>query len=85
MTEYELICIQQANRDFYLNCIVFIITFISVLIIYLDYRNRKRRERAEKSISIAEEFAKSIISPISYINTAFEKSGIDCNYMDVDF
>lgn len=77
MTEYELICLQQADREFFLNCSVFIITFISVLLIYLDYRNRKKRERAEKSIQIAEEFAKTIIASLSYIYAVFEKLKID--------
>lgn len=77
MTEYEFICLQQADREFFLNCSVFIITFISVLLIYLDYRNRKKRERAEKSIQIAEEFAKTIIASLSYIYAVFEELKID--------
>lgn len=74
MSEYERICIEQANRDYRLNVIMFIVTFVSVLLVYLDYRNRKSKESAEKSISIAETFAKQIIEKLSIIHAYFEAS-----------
>lgn len=72
MSEYEKICIEQVNRDYRLNVIMFIITFVSVLLVYIDYRNRKSKESAEKSISIAETFAKQIIEKLSIIHAYFE-------------
>lgn len=77
ISAYEQIAIQQANRDFYLSLAVFIITFISVLLVYLDYRHRKNKEKAEKSIEIAKDFAFNIIGPLSIIYTFFQKNQID--------
>lgn len=76
LTYFEEISIQQSNRDFYLNLIVALVTFISVLLFYIDYRNRKNKERAEKSINIAEQFANSIIPKLSIIFGVFEKFGL---------
>lgn len=73
---YEIISIQQANRQFYLDLIVAIITFISAVIIYIDYKNRKNKEKAEKSINIAEEFAQSIIPKLNLLYDFFEKTGL---------
>lgn len=73
LSAYEQISIQQANRDFWVNLIIAIITLLSVIIVYIDYRNRKEKERAEKSINIAEEFAQSIIPQMSILFGCFEK------------
>lgn len=72
LSKFEQISIQQANREFWLNVIVALITFISAILVYLDYRNRKNKERAEKSINIAEEFAQSIIPKISILFKHYE-------------
>lgn len=85
MTEYEILSLQQANRDFYLNFAVAIITFISLSIVYWDYRSRKSKEKAEKSIRIAEDFAKNIIARISIISGFFEKYELDKIINKVNF
>lgn len=72
LSQFEQITIQQANREFWLNVIIALITFISAAVVYSDYKNRKRKERAEKSINIAEEFAQSIIPKISILFTHYE-------------
>lgn len=77
LTYFEKMSLQQADREFYLNLILAIVTFISVLLVYLDYRNRKNKERAEKSIEIAKDFALNIIDPISNLYAFFETYGID--------
>lgn len=77
MSEFEILTIQQGNREFALSVIVAIVSFVSAVIVYIDYRNRKNKERAEKSIQIAEEFAKSILVPLSIIDAVFEKAEID--------
>lgn len=77
MSEFEILTLQQANRDFWLSVVIAIISFLSAYFVYKDYKNRKNKERAEKSIQIAEEFAKNIIVPLSYINSIFKKLEID--------
>lgn len=77
MSEFELLTIQQGDRNFWLSVIVAIITFISVAIVYCDYRNRKNKERAEKSIEIAKEFAQNIVEPISILYIFFKKFDIN--------
>ena len=42
LTIFETLSLQYANREFYLNLTIAIITFISVILFYLDYRNRKK-------------------------------------------
>ena len=73
MSEFEILTIQQNNREFILSLAVAIISFLSALLVYFDYRHRKKKERAEKSISIAEKFANNIIDPISIIFAFFKK------------
>lgn len=85
LSTYEQISIQQSNRNFYLSLAVFIITFISVLIVYLDYRHRKNKERAEKSIEIAKDFALKIVEPLSFIYAFFENFHIDDIINKVNF
>lgn len=77
LTQYEYLSLQQGEKNFWLSIILGIVTFISVLLFYVDYRNRKNKERAEKSIKIAEQFAKEIIIPLAVIYQAFEEFGID--------
>lgn len=67
LTDYEKISLQQDQNNFILSIVVAVITFVSVVLIYIDYRNRKNKERAEKSIEIAKEFALEIISPLSIL------------------
>lgn len=77
MSDFEMITIQQNNREFILSLLVAIISLISAIFVYFDYRHRKKKERAEKSISIAEKFANNIIDPISIIFAFFKKYEID--------
>ena len=89
LTQFEILTLQQENKNFVLSIIVAIITFISAIIVYCDYRNRKNKERAEKSIHIAEEFAKNIIGPISVLDAFFETFEIDkiikkINFLDLE-
>lgn len=72
LTYYEQITIQQADRQFLLDLIIGILTLVSVGLVYLDYRNRKNKERAEKSIIIAEEFAQNIIPKLALLHKFFE-------------
>lgn len=77
LSEFELLSLQQENRNFWLAVIVAIITFLSVFLIYIDYKNRKNKERAEKSIEIAKEFAQKIVAPVSLLYAYFQKFDID--------
>lgn len=77
LSYFEQITIQQGNRDLILNIIALAVASFSVIAFYIDYRSRKSKERAEKSISIAESFAIDIIEPISIIFAFFEKFEID--------
>lgn len=77
LTYFEKITLQQADREFWLNVILATITFISVLLFYIDYKNRKDKERAEKSIKIAEQFANSLIPKLSIICNIFEKTKLE--------
>lgn len=77
LTQYEYLSLQQEEKNFWLSIILGVVTFISVIIIYIDYRNRKNKEQAEKSIIIAEQFAKEIIIPLAVIYRGFEEFGID--------
>lgn len=77
LSYFEQLTIQQGNRDLILNIIALAVASLSVIAFYIDYRSRKSKERAEKSISIAESFAIDIIEPISIIFAFFEKFEID--------
>lgn len=77
MSEYEMLTIQQANKSFNLSVIVAIISFLSLAAVYYDYRHRKNKERAEKSVDIAKVFAQKIITPLSFLYAFFEKNEID--------
>lgn len=76
LSYFEQVSINQSNRDFWLNIVIAIITFLSVALVYIDYRNRKNKERAEKSINLAEEFAQSIIPKISILFSHYETIGL---------
>lgn len=77
LTYYEILSVNQTNRQFYLDLIVVLITFVSAFLVYIDYRNRKNKDRAEKSINIAEEFAEDIIPKLSVIFGFFQKTQLD--------
>ena len=85
LTYFEQISLQQANRQFYLDLAIAIITFASVALVYLDYRNRKNKERAEKSIEIAKDFAQTIIEPISILYAFFSNFKMDFILKQVNF
>lgn len=76
MTEFEQICVQQVNREFYLNLAILIIAVVSAILFYIDYKYRKSKEKAEKSIQLAEVFANKIIRPLSIIGVFLEEKGI---------
>lgn len=85
MSEFEILTLQQERMNFILAVIVAIITFLSVLLIYIDYRHRKNKENAEKSISIAEDFANNIIDDMSTICAFFKVTEIDKLIEKVNF
>jgi len=93
MTEFEILSLQQEYRNFWLSIIVAIITFLSLILVYWDYRRRKNLEKAEKSIKIAEKFAKDIITPLAIICAFFKQKGLDIiinkqnfvRFIDFDF
>ena len=85
LTQFEILTLQQGERNFVLAVIVAIITLLSTIGVYWDYRHRKNKERAEKSIHIAEEFAKNVITPISILDAFFEKLEIDKIINKIDF
>lgn len=77
LTLYEQICIQQADRTFYLGVFALIVAFVSACVVYLDYRHKKSKEHAEKSILIAKQFSDDIIERISIIVELFKKNDIE--------
>ena len=93
MSEYELLSIYYAKQANIINIIIGIFTFISVAGFYFDYRHRKNKERAQKSVELAEQFANKTLVKISYINNQFEKLDLDkivnkvnfINFTDFDF
>lgn len=76
LTQFEILTLQQEERNFVLAVVVAIITFLSVFLFYLDYRSKKSKEMAEKSILVAEKFANEIISRISIISLVFKSAGL---------
>lgn len=85
MSEFELLTIQQENNNFILSIIVAIISFLSALFVYWDYRKRKKKESAEKSIEIAKDFALNIVEPLSRIYLFFKKNKIDIIINKINF
>lgn len=77
MSEFQTITIEQGYLNFGLALVVAIISFVSACIVYNDYKHRKDKERAEKSIEIAKSFALNIITPISLIYAFFETYKLD--------
>lgn len=72
LTQFEMLTLQQEDRSFYLALAVAVVTFISAIIVYCDYKYRKRKENAEKSIEIAKDFALNIVKPLSKIHSFFK-------------
>lgn len=85
MSEFEILTLQQANRDFWLSVIIAIVSFVSAYIVYKDYKDRKNKERAEKSIQIAKEFAYDIIAPLTQIHDFIKEIGIGQIINKIDF
>lgn len=85
LTDYEILSLRQERNNFILSIVVAIITFVSVVLIYIDYRNRKNKERAEKSIEIAKAFAREIINPISLLYAFFTANHIDSIINKINF
>lgn len=48
LSYFEQVSINQSNRDFWLNIVIAIITFLSVALVYIDYRNRKKKGKSRK-------------------------------------
>lgn len=76
LSYFEQLTIQHNNRDFILNVIALVVALLSVIAFYIDYRSRKSKERAEKSILIAKEFAEDIIVRTSLIGDIFTDNGL---------
>lgn len=77
MTEYELASLQIAKQANSIQIALIVLTFLSVIGFYIDYRHRKNKEKAEKSILLAEQFAKETIDKLSFILHSFQELGLD--------
>lgn len=77
MTEYELASLEISKQANYFEIAVILLTFFSVLGFYIDYRNRKNKEKTEKSILLAKQFAQKTIVKISIIISTFEHLNLD--------
>lgn len=73
MTEYEMATIAQANKELFVNIGMFIVSFLSVVFIYFDYRSRKSKEKAEHSILLAKDFSNIMVYKLSLLCAIFEK------------
>lgn len=60
LSKFEQISIQQANREFWLNVIVALITFISAILVYLDYRNRKIKKELRNLLILLKNLLKAL-------------------------
>lgn len=76
---------KQADSEFQLDFIMTALTFVSVWLFYIDYRHRKKKERAEKSIIIAEEFSKNIIPKFNQLTEYLTKCNILKSTQKSDF
>ena len=85
MSEYEQLSILYMRQANIINIVIGVITFLSVVAFYIDYRNRKNKERAEKSIKIAEQFANSLIPKLSIICSVFKKTKLEDTLNKVKF
>lgn len=77
MSEFETLSIYYTHQANTINIIIGILTLASVIGFYLDYRHRKDKERAQKSIELAEQFAKKTIIKLAFINSKFEQFKLD--------
>lgn len=77
MTDFEIASLEIAKQANYIQIIGIIFTLLSVVGFYIDYRNRKNKEKTEKSIALAEKFAHDIIDNISIITVTFKTWGLD--------
>lgn len=71
LSYFEQLTLQQGNKNLILNIIALAVALLSVIAFYIDYKSRKSKERAEKSILIAKEFAEDIIVRTSLIADIF--------------
>jgi hypothetical protein len=51
-----------------INIVIAIVAFIAFIVSYCDYRSRKSKESADKSILIAKEFEKNLLTPMATIS-----------------
>lgn len=75
----------QTDLEFKLDFVMTLLTLVSVWLFYLDYRHRKKKEEAEKSILIAEEFSKNIIPKFNILTDYFTKCNILKSAQKSDF
>lgn len=90
LSQFEILTLQQETKNYWLAIIVAIITFVSVMLIFIDYKNRKNKEKAEKSIEIAKDFALRIVEPASVLYAYFEDYNISkiinkINFMQLEY
>lgn len=85
MNEYEQLSLYYNKQSNIIAIVVGLVTFLSLFAFYIDYRYRKNKERAEKSINLAEEFAKSIVPKLAIIYNYFENSMLDKIISQVKF
>lgn len=77
MTEYESLSLTYM---WWQNAIAiggFLLTIISILSVYFDYRHRKNKEVAEKAIDMAKYFMEEILTGLTILEIQYKKEGID--------
>lgn len=85
MSEFEILTIEQVDREFALSVIVAIVSFLSAILVYIDYKNRRKKDKAEKSIEIAKDFALNIVDPLTIIHSFFKQFNINPIIYKVNF
>lgn len=77
MSEYEIASLEATKIYNCIQIVLIFLTFLSVWFFYKDYKHRKEKEMTEKSILLAEQFAKKTIQKLSFISHIFETLELD--------
>lgn len=77
MTEFEILSLKYMLWQNVISIAGFAITILSIVAVYLDYRYRKSKEKAEKAIEIAKYFMDEILPGLAMINYYCEEANID--------
>lgn len=76
MSEYEVLSLNYMWWQNVIDIGGFVITIVSILAVYCDYKYNKKKGKAEKAIELAKYFMEEILPGLSFLEKQYEENGI---------